>query len=452
MNVQAAPVTAARGADSELPPGPRLPALAQGLWLMTRPVEFFAHVRRRYGRIAHIRLAGFGHVITVTEPELIKQIYLDAEGARAGEASKVMQPVLGPHSLLILDGAEHMRQRKLILPAFHGDALRAYERTMTEIARREIAQWPRDRAFSVRPRMQTITLEVILQVVFGIRDQARRDQYSHAIDRLMAVSNLIGINVNSDGKLRRFSPEPLFRRRRGAVDDLIHEDIEQRQSDPGRAATDVLSMLMEARDDEGRAMTESELRDELVTMVFAGHETTATALAWAVDLLAWHPDVLERATRAARDDDDEYIDALVTETLRIRPVVWSTGRIVQHEMDIGGWRIPPGFRLWSPFSNLGMDPDNYDDPERFDPERFVGQSPPPYVWIPFGGGIRRCVGAAFAQVEMRIVLKELLLAGRIERAARRPARQRMRAVTLAPSGGTRVRFHPSAGTARPAPQ
>ncbi len=423
-----------------MPPGPRLSPLVQGLWLTIRPAEFFKWIGAKYGRVAHIRLAGLGDVVCVTEPDLIKQIYLDHDHAFAGEASRVMEPVLGPRSVLLLDGSEHLRQRKLLLPPFHGEALRGYEQTMGDIARREIARWPAGRVFSIRPHMQAITLEVILRVIFGIDDQRRRDEYSAAIDRLMAVANLLGLNVGADGEMGRLSPRRLIARRRQAVDDLIYEDIARRRADPRPGADDILSLLLAARDEDGQAMTDGELRDELVTTVFAGHETTATALAWAVDQLVWNPDVLARAVRAAHEDDDVYIDALASETLRLRPVVWSTGRIVQETIELGEWRIPPGVRLWSPLTNLAFDPAIYRDPERFDPQRFVDEAPPSYAWVPFGGGIRRCIGASFAQLEMRVVLKEMLLAGHLQRTGRAPARQRMRAVTLAPARGTRVRF------------
>ena len=424
----------------QLPPGPNLPRLINGAWLFARPADFFRAIERRHGPVAHVKLPGFGDVVLITDPELIKQVYLNPDEAYAGEASKVMGPVLGPHSVLLLDGAEHMRQRKLMLPPFHGESLRGYEQSIREIATREIAAWPRGKTFAVRPRSQSITLQVILKVIFGVEDPARRDRYSRAVDRLMSVSNLLALNTRADGEISRWSPARMIESRRRAVDDLIFEDLADRRGNPLPGATDVLSLLLAARDDEGDPMTDAELRDELVTLVFAGHETTATAIAWAADLLAWNPEVQERATRAATGDDTEYLDALVNETLRIRPVVWSTGRIVQRSLQLGNWRIPAGFRLWSPMTNLAANRSVYPEPERFDPGRFIGATPPAYAWIPFGGGIRRCIGAAFAQLEMRVVLQEMLRAGQLHPAGKRPERQQMRAVTLAPQHGARVRM------------
>lgn len=408
--------------------------------MFTHPVSYFESATRRHGPVARLSLPGFGRVVSVTDPALIKQIFLDHDRAHAGEASKVMGPVLGPHSVLLLDGGEHMRQRKLLLPPFHGEALRAYEERIVEITRREIAGWPADRPFSMRPRMQAITLQVILEVIFGIEDAERRDRYSHAIDRLMAVSNLLGLDTRPDrGRPSRIAK--LIAKRRAPVDELIFEDVEHRRQQPS-GGDDVLSLLLAARDEDGNSLTDSELRDELVTMLFAGHETTATALAWAIDLLVWNPAAYERATEAARDGDDEYLDAVAKETLRIRPVVWSTGRIVQQPFQLGRWTIAPGVRLWSPMNVLAADERIYERPGEFEPERFVDAQPPAYAWIPFGGGIRRCIGAAFASLEMRLVLKEMLLAGEFTSAAKSPERQRMRAVTLAPANGTRVRFTP----------
>ncbi|MBJ7348896.1 MAG: cytochrome P450 [Thermoleophilaceae bacterium] len=342
-----------------------------------------------------------------------------------------------------------MRQRKLLLPPFHGEALRAYEERITEIAMHEIARWPRGDAFAIRPRTQAITLQVILEVIFGVRDADRRDQYSHVIDRLMKVANFMGVNAKNQDESSKRSAAHWIRPRRDAVDKLIYEDLHRRRADPAADGNDILSMLLAARDEDGRPMTDSELRDELVTLLFAGHETTATALAWATDLLVWNPAVMARATLAAREGDDVYLDALVNETLRIRPVVWSTGRVTQEPMQIGEWVVPKGTRLWSPMTVLAADGKIYDDPDEFKPERFVDVPPPPYAWIPFGGGIRRCIGASFAALEMRIVLREMLLAGSFASAGRRPERSRLRNVTLAPARGTRVRFTPAQAASAP---
>ncbi|MBI5309519.1 MAG: cytochrome P450 [Actinobacteria bacterium] len=272
-------------ADPQRVPGSKLPAVFQAAWFFTRPVSYFESATRNYGPVAWLSLPGFGRVVSVTDPALIKQVFLDHDRAYAGEASKVMGPVLGPHSVLLLDGGEHMRQRKLLLPPFHGEALRAYERRIAEITRREIATWPANRPFAMRPRMQAITLQVILEVIFGVDDAERRDRYSHAVDRLMAISNLLALDTRP-GSGRRSPIQRLIARRRVAVDRLIFEDVERRRKQAA-GGEDVLSLLLAARDEDGRALTDSELRDELVTLLFAGHETTATALAWAVDLLMW---------------------------------------------------------------------------------------------------------------------------------------------------------------------
>lgn len=425
-----------------LPPGPRAPAVVQTLQFAARPVEFFERCRRRYGPAVRARLAGYGDVVWIVEPSAVQALFSDPERLHAGKAANVLEPVLGPNSVLTLDGAEHLRQRKLLLPPFHGESVKRYAEVIAAATRAELERWPLERPFPVRERMQALTLEIILHAVFGVTDASRRAEYASRIRRLTAMANVMVLPEPLRRDVGRLSVGGLLARRRADLDQLIHEDIAERRRQDGTLGEDVLSLLLAARDEHGRPMTDDELRDELVSLLFAGHETTATGLAWAFDLLMHHPATLDRATAEAKAGEHAYIDAVVKETLRLRPVVFAAGRIVQEPFELGGYLLPAGVRAWAPIVLLGRDERFYPEPEAFRPERFLEGQPPSYTWIPFGGGVRRCIGAAFATLEMRVVLQTALARTTPRPARTDPDRPRLHGVTIVPARGTQLTLSP----------
>jgi cytochrome P450 family 135 len=396
---------------------------------------------RRYGDMFTLRIANEGTWVFLADPDAIKQVFTgDPRVLHAGEANVVVLPLLGHHSVLVLDEAAHMSQRKLMLPPFHGERMRGYEETMAEVAAEEIESWPAGQPYAVRPAMQRITLEVIIRTVFGVQDDARRERLRAALGtalewgtnpRRMAMLAVLGP--------RRLAGSKLFAGVRAPADELIYEEIRQR-----RGATDleerddVLSLLLQARHEDGSPMTDEELRDELMTLLVAGHETTASSLAWAVERLVRNPRVLERLRDEVASGDDEYVDAVCKETLRLRPILALVLRRLTEPMEIGGRVLPAGVNLAPCIYLVHRRPDVYPEPYAFRPERFIEQPAGTYTWIPFGGGVRRCLGASFALLEMRVVLRELVSRLELRAAEARPERVARRAITLVPERGGEV--------------
>ena len=424
------------GRETRLPPGPRAPALVQAMQLHRRPIGWVEDMWRRHGDVFTGRFPYFGRVVYVADPAVVKEVFTgDPAVMHAGEANAgPLGPVMGRYSLLTLDDEPHMQQRKLLLPPFHGESVRRYCEVMAEAAEREIDTWPVGKPFALREAMQRITLEVILRAVFGVRDEARRREFERAIVPLGDVSNaIIWIPF-----LRRLS----FVRRRdeariGAVDRLIYDEIAARRAAPDASERDdVLSLLLAARHEDGSPMSDQELRDELMTLLGAGHETTATGLAWTFERLLRTPAVLDELL--GRPDDDAYLDAVVKESLRVRPVITDVARVLTRDTEIGGHTLPARTLVLCAISVLSTRPDAYPDPHEFRPERFLEGAPEPYTWIPFGGGVRRCIGAAFAQQEMKIVLRTILARVRLSAPDPAPEKPRVRHVTVVPHRGARV--------------
>ncbi|MGN6189726.1 MAG: cytochrome P450 [Conexibacter sp.] len=425
-----------------LPPGPRTPGIVQALLFARDPIGSTLAVHRRCGEPFTVVSPGFGTSVVFSSPELIKPIVTgDAQVFHAGLANASIRPVLGPWSLLALDRAPHMEQRKLLLPPFHGERLRAYADLIAELAEREVASWPSGTPFRLQERMERLTLAVILEVVFGIADPARKEELRRLLPLLVRSSrNLVfwGAVLHRDvGPLR---PQATFAARREAVDALLYAEIaERRAMAPEERArrNDILSMLVEAEHEDGTPMGDAEIRDHLATLVLAGHETTATALTWAVDLLQRNPAVL---ARLHADDDPAYLDAVIRETLRIRPVVPVVGRTVTEPVQIGPHALPAGTDLAVAMVVTHHREDVYPEPARFRPERFLpgAEEVPPYAWLPFGGGVRRCIGASFAQFEMATILR-VLARTPLRLADRRPEPVRATGVTIVPGRGVRVR-------------
>jgi cytochrome P450 len=437
---------------AELPPGPRHQAVVSAFRLWRDPIRFLLGMRRRYGDVFSVTFPAFPRLTYVADPELVKQVFTgDPRQFHAGEANAtVLEPALGPHSVLILDEREHMRQRKLLLPPFHGDRIRAYGGQIREVADREIETWPVGRPFALRPHTQRITLDVILRTVFGVRDAQRFALAQRRVDEFARRSHAVLLFPVLRRRFGSLSPWARFERARDALDALIYEEIAQRRAEmPDADRDDVLSLLLGATHEDGSPMSDEELRDELVTVIGAGHETTATALAWAVERLVRTPRVLERLRAELESGEEEYLDAVVKETLRVRPVITDVARKLTEPAEIGGYTLPAGTLVLPAIIAIHHREDLYPRPFEFRPERFLEGEGEGYAWIPFGGGVRRCLGASFAQYEMRIVLRAI-----VERAALRAAEPRSEAlrprnITLAPGRGARVVLErPVAGAPR----
>jgi cytochrome P450 family 135 len=433
-----------------LPPGPRGPAMLQSLRLMLRPIEFLEHCLRTYGDVFTLRFIGMGDLVYVADTELVKQIFTgDPSIFHAGEANEVMEPVLGSRSVLLLDEEEHLRERRLLLPPFHGESVRRYRELVAEIAGREVERWPRGETFSLRPRMQAITLEVILRAVFGIREAERLDRLRVLLPRMLDHGTVVVWMPFLRRDLGPGSPWRRFTRVRSEVDELLLDEIRRRREAADLAERDdILSMLLQARREDGEPMTESELRDELMTLLLAGHETTATGLAWAFERLTRTQPVMSRLLESL--DDDEYLEAVAKETLRARPVVYDVARKLAAPASIRGWELPAGTYVVPSITAIHLLRGLYERAEEFVPERFLEAQPDSYAWIPFGGGRRRCIGAAFATMEMKTVLREVLARVEVTAPDQKPERMRLHNVTLVPANGTRVVVTDRTAAPRPA--
>ena len=428
-----------------MPAGSRAPRPLQTARWIARPAAFMEDSARRYGDMFTLKIANEGTWVFLHHPEAVKQVFRgDPRLLHAGEANVVLLPVLGSHSVLLLDDDAHMAQRKLLLPPFHGERMRGYEDTMAEVARRELERWPAGEALAAWPTMQAITLEVIMRTVFGVREGDRverlgavlRESLSWVTEpRRMAQMAMLGP--------RRIAERGTLRRALDPADELIYEEIRARRDAPDLAdRDDVLSLLLQATHDDGSAMSDKELRDELMTLLVAGHETSATALAWALEALTHHPAALARLRDEVDAGEDTYLDAVVKETLRLRPVIALVLRRLTEPMEIGGRLLPAGVNVAPCIYLVHRRADVYDEPRAFRPERFLENQPGTYTWIPFGGGVRRCLGASFAQFEMKVVLRELVARLDIRAARPQPERRVRRAIVFAPERGGDIVVEP----------
>jgi cytochrome P450 len=396
---------------------------------------------RRYGDMFTLRIAHEGTWVFVTHPDAVKQVFTgDPRLLHAGEANQILMPILGSSSVLLLDEGRHMAQRKLMLPPFHGERMRGYADTMREVAERELDAWPRGERFAVWPSMQAITLEVIMRTVFGVQEESRRAPLRAALTRsLHWASSPPRMALLAAVGPKRLSEMRIFRRELEPADELIYEEIARRREAPDlEQREDILSMLLLARHEDGSAMTDKELRDELMTMLVAGHETTAISLAWTVERVARHPRILDRLREEALEGGDEYADAVIKETMRLRPILSIVLRKLKEPMEIGGRELPAGVTVAPCIYLAHRNPEVYPEPLRYRPERFLEQPAGTYTWFPFGGGVRRCIGASFALFEMRVVLQALAVRMSLRPADPRPERFVRRAIALAPEHGAEV--------------
>ncbi|HEY2718408.1 MAG TPA: cytochrome P450 [Solirubrobacteraceae bacterium] len=460
-----APVPAsALGAATGLPPGPRLPAFAQTLIWAIAPTWMMDRCARQIGEAFTITFwPSRMQLVLLSAPEDVKTIFTaPAELAPSAAGNSPVRGVMGESSVLILTGPEHMRQRKLLLPPFHGERMREYEQTIVEQTRAEMASWSLGEPMRLQERTRAITLEVIMRAVFGVEVE-RMDRMRQAIGGLLSPVHPVRLVLMALARPSLERPTGAFGEALDELDAVIYDELARRREQGDLSErTDILSLLLQARDEQGEAMTDVELRDELVTLLLAGHETTATSVAWAVERLVRHPEKLAQlVAEIDAGGDERYMTAVVNETLRVRPVVPIVARMLTEDFELAGHRLPAGTRVMPSIYLTNRNPRVYDAPAEFRPERFLEDSPETFSWIPFGGGIRRCIGASFAQLEMRLMLRTMLselepsvpagrlgglaqLRGRVGRGrgvrggARGGEWNRRRAITLVPARGARV--------------
>ena len=459
-----------------LPPGPDDPSPLQLLRWIRAPIPLMQQCAKRYGDAFTMRFPRMAPIALFSNPSAIKDIFTtDPDDAHAGEANVVLRSILGENSLLLLDGKRHLRERKLMMPPFHGERMREYGEAMREATVRRIQSWPSGKPFPIHAEAQAITLEVILQTVFGMEGE-ERDRMRETLTRftdlgtstlgtlmllvlppevtesLLTVDTLrvAGVDVS-----RLLPWTPLVRAGRDVDESLYAELRRRRQSSATASRSDVLSMLLSARDEQGEPMSDVELRDEMITLLLAGHETTATTIAWTIHYILSNPDVhagllreLDRvrgdgaASKRALSLDDigklELLDATIKESMRMMPIISLVGRVLKKPMRIGGYDLDAGTGAVACIHLTHKNPSVWKDPMRFDPARFLGSKPSPYEWFPFGGGTRRCIGMAFAMYEMRVVLAEMLTRRALRAAPGVDVVPVRRGIALAPKGGVRV--------------
>jgi cytochrome P450 len=443
-----------------LPPGPRMPAALQALGTWTRPTAVLDRNRARYGKRYRVHFLGQPPFVILSDPDEIKEVLTAAPDVlHPGEGARILEPLIGPNSVILLDEAPHMEQRKLLLPAFHGERMHALEGLMRELTEREIAGWPPGEPIELHGRLQQLTLEIVLRAVFGLERGARLDELRELLTAVLKFT---------ESPLSLLPPPPpwLERLMRGRgpfgrlqallaqADALIYELIDERRREDGDSAegADVLALLLAATHEDGSPMSPAELRDELVTALVAGHETTASQLAWAFTHLSREPAVCARLTRELDEgEDDAYLTATIHEAMRRRPVLPNAEpRLVKQPIEIGGVTYPPGIVLVINAHLVHHDPDIYPEPYAFRPERFLesagGRAPGTYTWLPFGGGRRRCIGASFALMEMKVVLSAVFERFELEPVGAKPEVARRRSITISPSRGAQVVLRERTGT------
>ncbi|BAY13584.1 cytochrome P450 [Calothrix sp. NIES-2098] len=439
----------------KLPDGPKNHPWLQTFQWLVRPLEYMEECQKRYGDIFALQLGQFAPQVFISNPQAIQQIFsTDPKQLDSGEAAGVRSPLLGQQSLLALDGKPHQRQRKLLTPPLHGERMLAYGQLIRDITEQVTSQWQLGEPFTVLPFMQAISFQVILKAVFGLEDGSR---YEKLKELLIAILNpkipilrtilLIFPSLRQD--LGAWSPWGKYVRLRQEIDELIYAEIRERREKPDPSRTDILSLMMAARDESGEPMTDLELRDELMTLLVAGHETTATSLSWSLYWIHHLPQVREKLLQELNNLGEHpdtnailrspYLNAVCSETLRIYPVTMSAlNRVVKSPLQIGGYTFEPGTLLIPSVYLTHHREDLYPEPKQFKPERFLERQFTPYEYIPFGGGNRRCIGMAFALFEMKLVLVTILSRWQMELADNKPVQPVRKGLLFSPKGGLRM--------------
>jgi cytochrome P450 len=401
---------------------------------------------RKIGPVVALPVLGYGPVVAVADPALAKQVFAaKPDVLLGGEGVGPAAAIYGSDSMFVQEEPEHLRRRKLLMPPLHGSVLNGYVPIIEEATRAAMARWPVGQPMRMLEAARELTLDVIVRVMFGVQDPAEVKRLGEPFDDLLVLA--ISEETPVRYAARRLGALRLWGRLSGInhrVDEVLLPLIAARRADSRRDAG-ILGMLVDARTEDGEGLSDKEIRDDLVTLVLAGHETTATTLAWVVDLLLHHTDALERVRAEARDGGTAFTEAVINETLRLWPPAPITGRMTAVRYTLGDYTLEPGTRIVLLLDAVNRDPDAYPDPDEFRPERFLGERPPSHSWIPFGGGIKRCIGAAFAMRELVTVLHTVLREGTLEPVNRTPETPPWRAApVLVPRNGTRVRFRPLA--------
>ncbi len=424
-----------------LPPGPRMPAVLQLIATWKRPAASMDRLRQTYGKRLTVQVPFQPPFVMLSDPEEIKELFTASpEAIHPGEGARILEPTVGSNSVILLDETAHMEQRKLLLPAFHGEKMMRLTGLMTEIAAHEVESWPTREPVVLHPKLQQVTLEIILRAVFGLEQGERLTALRDTLTTVLSFSESPLSVLNLPERLERLIPTARrFRAALNRADEHIFAVIEERRA-TDTDGDDVLAMLLKARHGDGSPMSPQELRDELMTALVAGHETTASELAWAFERLAREPGVVERLTdEIDAGESDDYLTATVNEILRLRPVLPNAEpRLTKQPVKIGGYEYPAGVSLLASAWLVHHDPEIYPDPYAFRPERFLDKAPGTYTWIPFGGGRRRCLGASFAVQEMKIVIREVLGRYALAPASPIPEKTGRRSITFSPDGGACV--------------
>jgi cytochrome P450 len=438
--------------SSALPPGPDMPAAAQVYHWIRHPYDFLDNCRRDLGDVFTMKIPRLGEVVLLGHPEAVREVFaLGPEDSSAGLANFVLTPFLGRQSMLVLDGAQHQRHRKMMMPAFHGERMHAYGRVMLALTDRAIDALPLGVPVPIHRPMQDVTLQVILRTIFGVAEGERFDEMARlmteALDIIAWPAMLFPL-MHVD--LGAWSPWGRFLRLRGRLFDLLREEIARGRQEGTRGRTDVLALMLEARDEHGDPLSEEELLHELLTLLTAGHETSATALSWGFRWLLEDRSLMDRlAGEVAASAGNgplvpekiarlEFLDGVVKETLRLNPVIPLVGRVLYKPVTLLGREYPIGTRLAPSIYLVHRRPDLYPEPARFNPDRYRTFKPAPYEWLPFGGGFRRCIGAAFAIYEMKMVLAAMVSRLTMRLPAGQQTRVTRRSITLTPSDGQPV--------------
>ncbi len=434
---------------SVYPPGPRLPRVIQTLLYTRRRTRYVTALARRYGDVFTVRMVPpyAENLVVFSRPEHIREIFAgDPANLHAGEGNRILGAIMGEHSLLLTDEDEHARARRLLMPAFAGSALRGYRTLVEEIAETQVDRWAADTTLPTLDRMNALTLEVIMQVVFGMTDQGRRDELAPLLRHIIDINPIVFFGWKYP-RLQRFGPWKRFRDNQIEIDELLYAEIARRRAHPDLdRRTDVLSRLLAVGSGDDPAdtpLTDAELRDQLITLLLAGHETTASALSWTLHELAADPRIQDTARRAAAEGDDKYLEAVLKEAMRRHPVIGGAVRRLTEDSTVCGFDLPRGTVVSTSIVLAHQRTDNHPDAGRFRPERFLDGSVTANTWLPFGGGVRRCIGAGFSLMEGTVVLREILSRYTLSLPpGAGPERGRIRNITNVPAGGARVVLTP----------
>jgi cytochrome P450 len=416
---------------SSLPPGPRLPRALQAIGYSQRSIPWLERCWRRYGDAFTLRILHWGDWVVLVDPEDVKKVFTAGDAVGVAVANPMLKPVLGPRSVMLLEEPRHLVHRKRALPFFHGQAIANDAAMMAEVAAREVAGWPSEVPFAIWPRMQEVTKEVVMRAVFG-PDHGRLDEMRARLRRLTEW-------MNAPGNLTRLAvlgPERLIRTRgyreaMGPVEEAVLAEAHRRRAEPDPNRVDVIEMLVQTRHEDGSLLGDDELRDELLTLLTDG--PTSTSLSWTLERLLRNPEKMQRATaEALAGEETTYLDAVIKETLRMRPPVQVVVRRLLEPMRLAGHDLPAGTIVAPCLNLIHRDARYYEEPDRFMPERFLGRQPGTYNWIPFGGGVRRCLAASYAEMEMKQVLGTVLRRVELSPASARSERMRKSAIAFSP--------------------